>query len=57
MNDPERRVGAYPHELSGGIAQRVCLALALMYRPRLLIANEPTAGLDARPRIGETAQR
>ena len=33
MNDPERRLDAYPHELSGGMAQRVCLALALMYRP------------------------
>ena len=31
MTDPERRLAAYPHELSGGMAQRVCLALALMY--------------------------
>jgi peptide/nickel transport system permease protein len=46
MNDPERRLEAYPHELSGGMAQRVCLALALMYRPRLLVVDEPTAGLD-----------
>lgn len=46
MNDPERRLESYPHELSGGMAQRVCLALALMYGPRLLIADEPTAGLD-----------
>ena len=46
MNDPERRLSAYPHELSGGMAQRVCLAMALMYRPKLLVADEPTAGLD-----------
>ncbi len=46
ITDPELRLAAYPHELSGGMAQRVCLALALMYRPRLLVADEPTAGLD-----------
>jgi len=46
LADPERRLAAYPHELSGGMAQRVCLALALMYHPQLLVADEPTAGLD-----------
>ena len=45
--DPQRRVDAYPHEMSGGMLQRAMIALALINHPQLVLADEPTTALDA----------
>ena len=56
INDPQRIMDAYPCQISGGQAQRICLAMCLLQKPRLLLADEPTASLDTQAQEDELEQ-
>lgn len=55
LRDPERVLRLFPHEISGGMAQRVLVAMAMARKPRVLVADEPTAALDSKVRGEVTA--